>query len=265
MDNFEFILNNHFIVRHCTARKGNDTPVAFHCPKGLRKWSRFFYLDNGEIRFLSITGKEFVMKAGDLLFLPYDIEYSSSWINAKNGLYYSVEFILEFPNGENLNLYDDLMLFENVGENFKNLFYEASEIVSKYSFAFSLKCQEYLMRLLYNVAVFAKIKATKELDIQPAVMLIEGNLRKKISIKELADKCCMSTATFHRKFLKYAGMSPIKYRNSLRMKKAKELLLTGIYTVSEVAEMSGIEDICYFSKLYKQYFGISPSCDFEKE
>ena len=53
-------------------------------------------------------------------------------------------------------------------------------------------------------------------------------------------------------------MSPIEYKNALAMEKAAELLKTGLYTVSEVSLAVGIEDACYFSRLFKRTFGASP-------
>ena len=44
-----------------------------------------------------------------------------------------------------------------------------------------------------------------------------------------------------------------------RIKKACELLKLGKYTVTEVALYTGIQDIYYFSKLFKSVVGVSPS------
>ena len=53
-------------------------------------------------------------------------------------------------------------------------------------------------------------------------------------------------------------MSPVDYRNSLRIRRAAELLRTGRFTVGEAAKQVGIEDIKYFGKLFKRYTGINP-------
>ncbi len=261
MNDFEFILNNHFIVRHCTARKGNDTPKKFHCFRGLRKWSRFFYLDTGKIEFSSITGKSFIMESGDLLFLPYDIEYSSAWIDADNGLYYSVEFILEFPDGQPLDLYDDLTLLKKCGNAFRHLFCEIVNTVESRGSGFQILCQEKFLHLLFQIAVFVKIQCSPESDIQPAILYINENLHHEIDVDELAKMCHMSPATFRRKFIKYASESPIQYRNHQRMLKAKELISTGLYKVKEVTALLCISDASYFNRMYKKYIGNSPSED----
>ena len=63
---------------------------------------------------------------------------------------------------------------------------------------------------------------------------------------------------------KYNGISPLKYKNKLKMKHAKELLKSGLYTVSEVAEIVNCTDISHLNKLYKAEFGTTPSNDLVK-
>ena len=53
-------------------------------------------------------------------------------------------------------------------------------------------------------------------------------------------------------------MSPVDYRNSLRIRRATELLREGM-SVTRAAEAVGINDLKYFSKLFKRFTGLSPS------
>ena len=78
---------------------------------------------------------------------------------------------------------------------------------------------------------------------------------EKPDIDNLAKMCYISPATFRRKFKKTTGMSPVEYRNMLKIKKAADLLKTGEFSVSEVSKAVGIDDIYYFSKMFKKYTG----------
>ena len=53
-------------------------------------------------------------------------------------------------------------------------------------------------------------------------------------------------------------MSPKKLIISLRMKKALELLKNENYTISEIADKLGYKNQFYFSKEFKEYYGVSP-------
>jgi AraC-like DNA-binding protein len=63
-------------------------------------------------------------------------------------------------------------------------------------------------------------------------------------------------------FKKELGMSPLEYMTSLRMKNAERLLSTmwtSGYAVAEIAQMCGFDNALYFSRVFKKYFGCSPS------
>ena len=63
-------------------------------------------------------------------------------------------------------------------------------------------------------------------------------------------------------FKKEVGMSPLEYLTSLRMRTAEKLMTamwSNGYTVSEIAQMCGYEDSLYFSRVFKKYYGCSPS------
>ena len=259
MDNLSFILNNNFFIQHCTARHGNDTPKNFVCHRGMRRWSRFFYLVRGRIYFKSHTGKEFVIKSGDIVFLPFDVEYISKWLDVENGYYYTVEFVLTYPDGMNLDLFDDLEVLYRDDGRFISAFSEMAETVANCAMGWQLKIKERFLGLLYNLSFVVREKQKPYSIVSSALALIEQDIRTEHNTNDLARLCNVSPATFRRHFLECTKMSPVKYRNYLRLKKASELLSTGLYTVTEVALSIGFDDIYYFSKLYKKQFGQAPS------
>ncbi|MDY5231376.1 MAG: AraC family transcriptional regulator [Eubacteriales bacterium] len=70
--------------------------------------------------------------------------------------------------------------------------------------------------------------------------------------------CQISYTYFKRLFIQKFGITPIKYVAKLRMERAAELLATARYTVTEVAEICGFENVYYFSTVFKKHFGVSP-------
>lgn len=96
--------------------------------------------------------------------------------------------------------------------------------------------------------------------LAPAVAYIDEHyIEKDLKIPYLASLCDMSENYFRRLFTKHFGMSPIKYVNEKRIKYASEFLQSGLYSVSEVAEIAGFDDIGYFSRSYKRITGEVPS------
>jgi DNA-binding response OmpR family regulator len=81
----------------------------------------------------------------------------------------------------------------------------------------------------------------------------------QFSVDEFAAMMNFGRTVFYRKVRGVTGYSPNEYIRIMRMKKAAELLKEGKYTVAEISYQVGINDPFYFSKCFKQQFGVSPS------
>lgn len=81
----------------------------------------------------------------------------------------------------------------------------------------------------------------------------------QFTIDEFAAMMKLGRTIFYRKVRGVTGYTPNEYMRVMRMKKAAELLAQGEDTVSEVSYKVGINDPFYFSKMFKQQFGITPS------
>lgn len=62
----------------------------------------------------------------------------------------------------------------------------------------------------------------------------------------------------NRVFKQATGKTIFNYLNELRIIKAKQFLENGLYSISDVAEMTGFNDAYYFSKVFKKYAGTTP-------
>lgn len=77
--------------------------------------------------------------------------------------------------------------------------------------------------------------------------------------REMCAASGLSYDRFKELFKAAYGSSPVKYVTSLRITKAKELLITGHYSITEIAEACGFENIYYFSTVFKKETGVPPS------
>lgn len=106
------------------------------------------------------------------------------------------------------------------------------------------------------------VPGSKRSIIAPAVEYIHSEYTGgSIEIPKLAELCGVSGVYFRRLFHDCLGMSPVKYINKLKIERAKELIRSGagIYTVGQVAELSGFRELCYFYRLFKKEVGMTPS------
>ena len=81
----------------------------------------------------------------------------------------------------------------------------------------------------------------------------------EFGLDQLCKELFLSRSQFGRKVKALTGKSPAIYLRSLRLLKARQLLLTTEITVKEVAYNVGFSDPSYFSRSYSEEFGESPS------
>jgi len=97
--------------------------------------------------------------------------------------------------------------------------------------------------------------------IRRAVQWIRDNHNTQLRIEALCDASGMSRASLHRHFLAMTGLSPLQYQKQLRLQEARQLLLSGEHSASDVAFAVGYESASQFSREYLRQFGAPPARD----
>lgn len=96
-------------------------------------------------------------------------------------------------------------------------------------------------------------------EVIQAISYIQSNYSRKISLASVAEHVGLSSGYLCRIFKEEMGVSINAYINNLRMTKAGELLKDKNSYIKEVAVSVGFEDQLYFSRLFKRYYGATPS------
>ena len=90
--------------------------------------------------------------------------------------------------------------------------------------------------------------------------LLEGRLDDgTLDMDAIADGMNLSRSALYKKTKSLTGKSPMDLLRELRMVRARELVATGSYTISQIAFMTGFNDAHYFSNVFKKETGKSPS------
>jgi AraC family transcriptional regulator len=91
-----------------------------------------------------------------------------------------------------------------------------------------------------------------------AVEYIQDQLGTDLTVSGIAQAVYMTPYHFTRLFKESTGQSPYQYVVEARVRKAKELLTTGKFTISEVAHQVGFADQSHLTRHFKRVFGLPP-------
>ncbi|MEC0211674.1 helix-turn-helix domain-containing protein [Paenibacillus ehimensis] len=95
--------------------------------------------------------------------------------------------------------------------------------------------------------------------IEQTIEYMESRYRHDISRETLAGIAGMSVWHYSHVFKQRTGRSPMEYLNEIRMKRAKEQLLTSRAPIRDIARQVGFGDEFYFSRRFKKTVGVSPT------
>lgn len=110
------------------------------------------------------------------------------------------------------------------------------------------------------------ITSLDEKLIEKAIKYVEDNMsRSELSVEELSRELGMSRVHLYKKLLQITGKTPIEFIRVIRLKRAAQLLRESQLHVSEVAFEVGFNNPKYFSRYFKDEFGVLPSVYQEKE
>lgn len=99
----------------------------------------------------------------------------------------------------------------------------------------------------------------EDYGISMIVQEIQNNYTKDLSLQQLAEKYGISSGYLSVLLKKELGVSFSKYITSKRMQLARELLKDKRLSIDSVAQQTGYHDYFYFTKVFKETQGISPS------
>jgi two-component system response regulator YesN len=95
--------------------------------------------------------------------------------------------------------------------------------------------------------------------IAKGIEYVKLNLDKDMSLQEVAKYAGISPSYFSTQFKQEQGQNFIKYMVALRMEKARGLLEQTRLTIIEIGEQVGYHSYRYFTRVFKEQFGITPS------
>lgn len=192
---------------------------------------------------------------GDILYLPKGAYYFVKFPHPPSTTIL-INFFIYDKNGNEINLFENVSkLMSGANGIILDLFIEICDLYLKTSNKLIIKAK--LFEII-NFIAGQSIRQESTSAVMPAVEYIDNHLNKVIKIPHLARLCAISERTFRREFISFTEMTPTQYIQNKKMKKAKQMLSNGEFSISDICAALGYYDNAHFSKSFKAVTGKTP-------
>lgn len=111
-----------------------------------------------------------------------------------------------------------------------------------------------------------KITPLDEKMVEKAIKYVVTNIKRpELSVEELSSHLGMSRVHLYKKLKATTGKTPVEFIRLIRLKRGAQMLRESQLNVSEIAFQLGYNNPKYFSKYFKEEFGVLPSVYQDKE
>ena len=94
--------------------------------------------------------------------------------------------------------------------------------------------------------------------IHATMLYLQENYMKRHTLESLGTRFNINPFYLQKQFKRYVGLSPTDYCIYLRINRAKELMRSTYATIGDISREVGIENLGYFTRLFKQHEGMTP-------
>lgn len=119
-----------------------------------------------------------------------------------------------------------------------------------------------LLTQLMSQCVIATMSSKETNDVPQIVQAVrlhlQNHYKEKHTLQDLGARFNINPFYLQKQFKRYTGQSPTEFLIYLRINRAKELMRSNRYPIGEIAYAVGIENLGYFTRLFKQQEGMTP-------
>lgn len=252
------------VAKHCSP--------SWHLSDDILRFHNLMLILDGELYISYNSGEDYhTINKGYLVYSPRGVP-RKAFTNAESPIYcYAVNFHYAICQkcGEQWTINEDvpelpmerIIPIRNM-EALVSLFKEMNREWQGKKKGYMLKCRILLMDIIQRILRENNFHTENGMNlkkVEKVMNFISENHAENIRLNEMADMVGLSPVYFGYTFKKLSGYTPKEYMNFVRIHKARDLLLSGGYTVGEAAEAVGFNDIYYFSRTFKKIIGQKPS------
>lgn len=223
-----------------------------------RKYEGITLILSGQMEWIG-EGEETVLSAGDLLLQEQNDRYQLKVVGDTPSEYMVISYLAE-PIEKLRSLLPGRFFHTPRLSKYKDLFEDAIRLGNSIAPCGGTRlCASVQEILCCIIQEYARKNASPEGSYAESAMLfMEQNFSLPINCNLIANEVGLSPSHLRALFKKEYGTSLVSALNSIRIRHAKNMLKSGVFTLREVAEGCGFQNEYYFSRVFKEITGISP-------
>ncbi len=229
---------------------------------------KIIYITKGEC-ICTINDRRYKMQENDIIIIPpYSLHsadcMSPSLISCE--IHFNIEPIIDelrFLSFFNIN--SPKYIKDGTNDYIKNLINTCISLEKTTKYALHYQLQNLIIQTILNTCAVSEsqdllLDHSKECKMTNNLLtFIAEHIYEKLTVQDCCDYFNVSQSYLYRCTKKALNCSTMDLINSNKLIVAKRMLLDNDYNITEISEKLGFSSTYYFSRLFKNTFGISPS------
>lgn len=222
-----------------------------------------YYLEEGSCHYF-IDNETYEAKAGDIVLIPEGIIHKTVYLDsdAKRRLIYCTQMHIPAPVSRYLTNIGYIYRNKKVSNETLSILNEIEKEWSspdKFSDNMILcHMHRFFFLLARNPDTEVPSRSTNTYTTA-TIAYIKENYFEDVTLTDLAARCMVTPEHLSRTFKRDTGLGISEYLSITRLQHAQFLLRSDLtLSIAEVAKRCGFNDSNYFSKRFKEAYGISP-------
>ena len=232
---------------------------SFHIQRFDARYFILEYIVSGK-GYLKVDGKLHTLRANDVYLLEpgssheyyadKDEPFKKYWINFKSDVFFHI--LHEYDLSQIYVFHDT-----DISEEMTKIF--ALEKVSLYNDQIYKQASKYLFTIFMKLAEKNHIKAEGSVIAQQILAELDKAIDSSVSIDEICETLFISRSKLIREFKKHYDITPHAYLVNRKIAFSKMLLQNSAHSIKSISNHLGFADEHYFSNIFKQKTGMTPS------
>ena len=261
VDGCNILDHSHRLIVNCSGICALDASFKSTSARG-RHDHYLMYVVDGELE-ASSGEASFFLRPGDVAFYRPDAPYAYQNVSGGRMVYLWVHFTgaeadhLLHERGLQTGHAYSVGISEEIEESF-----EAIQRLFITRPAFYLEeAASHMDLLLTRIgrAVSSESMRSPSERLHASLNHLNHHYAEPLKLDSLAAMEYLSASRYSALFRQIMGLSPQQYLIDLRLRNAREMLLSTDLSITEVARSVGYDDALYFSRLFRRHLGASPS------